>query len=161
MSPNVEKLFIFNLDVYQQCCVDGEVLATVKIRLKTRSRRLKSKSWEHQRTPDSRKHYSTGAHQMPPYLCRNQAPPKGRQFPEQDIPCKFYSNTGTQPWASIYRQTKVTRNPLTSHNSLLDNSLHSREEIQLCPPEHDTSFPKQETLTSHLYNPTHSEKTPQ
>ena len=27
---------------------------TVKIRLKTRSRRLKSKSWEHQRTPDSR-----------------------------------------------------------------------------------------------------------
>ena len=27
--------------------------ATVKIRLKTRRRRLKSKSWEHQRTPDS------------------------------------------------------------------------------------------------------------
>ena len=27
---------------------------TVKIRLKTRSRRLKSKSWEHHRTPDSR-----------------------------------------------------------------------------------------------------------
>ena len=30
--------------------------ATVKIRLKTRSRRLKSKSWEYQRTPDSREH---------------------------------------------------------------------------------------------------------
>ena len=30
--------------------------ATVKIRLKTRSRRIKSKFWEHQRTPDSREH---------------------------------------------------------------------------------------------------------
>ena len=30
--------------------------ATAKIRLKTRSRRLKSKSWEHQRTLDSREH---------------------------------------------------------------------------------------------------------
>ena len=69
--------------------------ATVKIRLKTRSRRLKSKSWEHQRTPDSREHLSTGAHQTPPYLHWNQAPPKGQQAPEQDIPRKISSNTGT------------------------------------------------------------------
>ena len=95
--------------------------ATVKITLKTRSRRLKSKSWKHQRTPDSREHYLIGAHQMPPYLHWNQAPPKGQQVPEQDIPCKFASNTGTQPWASIYRLPKVTPNPVRSHYSLLEN----------------------------------------
>ena len=36
-----------------------------------------------------------------------------------------------------------------------------REEIQLHPPETNTSFPNQETLASHPYNPTHSEETPQ
>ena len=30
--------------------------ATVRLRLKTRGRRLKSKTLEHQRTPDSREH---------------------------------------------------------------------------------------------------------
>ena len=79
----------------------------VKIRLKTRSRRLKSKPWEHQRTPDSREYKLTGAHQTPPYLHWNQAPPKGQQVPEQDIPCKFSNSTGTQPWASIYRLPKL------------------------------------------------------
>ena len=47
---------------------------------------------------------------MPPYLHWNQAPPKGQQVPEQDIPHKFSSNTGTQPWASIYRQFKLLQN---------------------------------------------------
>ena len=64
---------------------------------------------------------------MPPYLHWNQAPPKGQQVPEQDIPRKFSSNTGTQPWASIYRQLKVTPKPLMPHNQLLVTSLHSRE----------------------------------
>ena len=60
--------------------------ATLRIRLKTRGRRLKSKSWEYQRILDSREHYSTGAHQTSPYLQTwNQAPPKGQQAPEQDI----------------------------------------------------------------------------
>ena len=123
---------------------------TVKISLKTRGRRLKSKSWEHQRTPDSREHYLIGAHQMPPYLHWNQAPPKGQQVPEQDIQCKFSSYTGTQPWASIYRLPKVTPKPLTSHNSLLDTSLHSREKKSRSTHQNtDTSFPNQETLTSH------------
>ena len=99
---------------------------------------------------------------MPPYLHWNQAPPKGQQVPEQDIPCKFSSNTGTQPWASIYRLPKVTRNPLTSHNSLLDTSLLSREKKSGSTHQNtNTSFPNQETLTSHPYNPTHSEETPQ
>ena len=57
VSLNVEKLFIFNLDVLSSVLYRWRSLeATVKIKLKTRSRRLKSKSWEHQRTPESREH---------------------------------------------------------------------------------------------------------
>ena len=57
VSLNVEKLFISNLDVLSLVLYRWRSLeATVKIKLKTRSRRLKSKSGEHQRTPDSREH---------------------------------------------------------------------------------------------------------
>ena len=57
VSLNVEKLFIFNLDVLSSVLYRWRSLEdTVKIKLKTRSRRLKSKSWEHQRTPESREH---------------------------------------------------------------------------------------------------------
>ena len=56
----------------------------------------------------------------------------------------------------------VTPNLLTSHNTLLDISLHSREKKSSSTHQNiDTSFPNQETLTSHLYKPTHSEQTPQ
>ena len=86
---------------------------------------------------------------MPPYVHWNQAPPKGQQVPEQDIPHKFSSNTGTYPWASIYRLPKVTQNPLTSQNSLLDTSLHSREKKSSSTHQNtNTSFPNQETLTA-------------
>ena len=45
VSLNVEKLFIFNLDVLSTVLYSRRSLeTTVKIRLKTRSRRLKSKS---------------------------------------------------------------------------------------------------------------------
>ena len=57
VSLNLEKLFIFNLDILSLVlyrCISLE--ATVRIRLKTRVRRLKSKSWEHQRNPESREH---------------------------------------------------------------------------------------------------------
>ena len=44
-SLNVEKLFIFNLDVLSSVLYRWRNLeATVKIKLKTRSRRLKSKA---------------------------------------------------------------------------------------------------------------------
>ena len=75
---------------------------------------------------------------MLPYLHWNQAPPKGQQVPEQDIPRKFSSNTGTQPWASIYRLPKVTPKPLASHNSLLDTS---------CTPERRNPAPPTRTPT--------------
>ena len=52
--------------------------------------------------------------------------------------------------------------PQTSHNSLLDTSLHSREKKYSSTHQNtDTSFPNQETLTRHLYKPTHSEEMPQ
>ena len=47
----------------------------VKIRLKTRSRRLKFKSWEHQRTPESREH-----HQAPPYVHETKHRPRANKF---------------------------------------------------------------------------------
>jgi len=57
VSLNVEKLFIFNLDGLSTVLYRWRSLeATVKIRPKTRSRRLKSKSWGHQINPDSREH---------------------------------------------------------------------------------------------------------
>ena len=124
---------------YQLCCIEGEVC---KNKTESQNRRLKSKSWEHQRTPDSKEHQLIGAHQTPPYLHWNQPPPKGQQVPEQDIPWKFSSNTGTEPWASIYSLPKVTSNPLTSQNSLLDTSLHSREKKSSSIHQNsDTSFP--------------------
>ena len=50
----------------------------------------------------------------------------------------------------------------THQNSLLDTSLHSREKKSSSTHQNtDTSFPNQETFTSHLSNPTHSKETPQ
>ena len=46
-------------------------------------------------------------------------------------------------------------------SSLLDTSLHSREKKSSSTHKNtDTSFPNQETLIRHQYNPTHSEETP-
>ena len=59
-----------------------------------------------------------GAHQIPPYRHWNQAPHKGQQVPRQDIPSKFSSNKGTQPWAPRYRQPKSPQNhrhPITHY----------------------------------------------
>ena len=51
-SPLSSKGDVLSTVLYRWRMLD----ATVKIRLKTRSWRLKSKSWEYQRTPDSREH---------------------------------------------------------------------------------------------------------
>ena len=49
---------------------------------------------------------------------------------------------------------KVTTNPQTSQNSLLDTSLYSREKKSRPTYQNtNTSFPNQETLTSHPSNP--------
>ena len=55
--PHLEKLFIISLDVLSSVLYRWRSPeATVRIRLKARGRMLKSKIWEHQRTPDSREH---------------------------------------------------------------------------------------------------------
>ena len=57
---------------------------------------------------------------------------------------------------------KAIPNTETPQNKLLDTSLHSREKKYSSTHQNtDTRFPKQETLTSHLYKPTHREKAPQ
>ena len=59
----MENCFTINLDVLSLVWYGWRSLeATVRIRLKTRGRRLKSKTWVHQKTPDSREHYSIRAH---------------------------------------------------------------------------------------------------
>ena len=80
---------------------------------------------------------------MPPYLHWNQAPPKDQQVPEQDIPHKFSSNTGTHPWASIYRKLKLLRN----HRRLITHywTLHCTPERR--NPAPPTRTPTQASLT--------------
>ena len=80
---------------------------------------------------------------MPAYLHWNQAPPKGQQVPEQDIPRKFSSNTGTHPWASIYRQLKLLQN----HRHLITHywTLHCTPERR--NPALHTRTPTQASLT--------------
>ena len=58
--------------------------------------------------------------------------------PEQDILCKFSSNTGTHPWASIYRQLKLFQN----HWHLITHywTLH-------CTPERRNPAPATRTPT--------------
>ena len=103
--------------------------------------------------------WANSTFQKPPCLHWNQAPPKGQKVLEKDIPCKFSSNAGTQPWASIYRLRKVTPNPQTCQNSWLDTSLHSREKKSSSTHQDtEASFPNQETLTSHSSNPTYREE---
>ena len=79
---------------------------------------------------------------MPPYLHWNQAPPKGQQVPEQDIPHQFSSNSGIQPWASIDRLAQSHTKP-TDISKLTTGHFIAlqREEIQLEPPEHRYKLP--------------------
>ena len=57
MSLTVEKLLIINIDVLSSVlCRWRSLEATLRIRLKSRIRRLKFKTLEHQRNPDSREH---------------------------------------------------------------------------------------------------------
>ena len=74
---------------------------------------------------------------MPPCLLKPSTT-RGQQVPKQDLPRKFSSNTGTQPWASIYRQLKLLQNhrPLITHYW----TLH-------CTPERRNPAPPTRTPT--------------
>ena len=138
MSLTVENLFTINLDVLSSVVYGWRSLeATIRIRLKTRGRRLKSKTLEEQKTPDSRSHLSTKAH------------------PKASIPTLKPSST-QETTSSRARHTKLIlqqcRNitlsikiqAVKSHTKPIDNSKLTpghfialqREEIQLHLPEH-------------------------
>ena len=54
----------------------------------------------------------------------------------------------------VKEHDKSTPNPYTSQNSLLDTSLHSRKKKSSSTHQNtNTSFPNQETLTSHSSSP--------
>ena len=62
---------------------------------------------------------------------------KSQQVPQEDIPCQFSSNTGTEPGASIHRLPKQqTHRHLKPHYW----TLH-------CPPERRDAAPPTGTLT--------------
>ena len=87
MSLIVDNLFTINLDVLLLVLYEWSSLETiVRIRLKARDRMLKFKTWENQKTPDSKEINQQELIQKPPYLHRNQAPLKSQQVSEQDIP---------------------------------------------------------------------------
>ena len=71
---------------------------------------------------------------MPTYLHWNQAPPKGQQASDQDIPLKFSSNItlslNTQADQSHTKPIDISK-LITGHFIALQ-----KEEIQLHPPEH-------------------------
>ena len=80
---------------------------------------------------------------MPPYLHWNQAPPKGQQDPEQDIPCKFSSTQEHTPELQYTGSSKLLQN----HWHLITHywSLHcSPERRNPAPP---TRTPTQASLT--------------
>ena len=159
----MEELFIINLDVLS-LVLDRwrSPEATVRIRLKTRGRRLKSKTWEHQSTPDSWEHYSMRAHwkvSMPTLKASTTQDPtssiarQARQILQQrrNIALSFNMQAAQS-------HTK----PIDIPNSLLDTSLHSRQKKSSSTHQNtDTSFPNQETLTSQSSNSIHSEEPPQ
>ena len=158
----VEKLFIFKVDVLSMVLYRRRSFeTTVKIRQITGSRRLKSNSESRELlTPGiinwqeliKRLHtYTETKHQI-----------RANKFQGKTYQANSPTTQEHKPWAPRYRLPKVTPKPQTSHNSLLDTSLHSREKKSSSTHQNtDTSFPNQETLTSHLYKLTHSEETPQ
>ena len=80
--------------------------------------------------------------------------PRANYFQSKTYHANSSATREHTPELQIYRQLKVTLKPLTSHNSLLDTSLHSREKKS--SPTHqntDTSFPNQETLTTTCTTP--------
>ena len=139
----MENLFSINLDVLSLMWYGWRSLeATVRIRLKTRVRRLKSKTWEHQKTPDSREHYSTRAH---PKASTPTLKPSSTQEPTSS------RARHTMPILQQCRNIALSINiqASQSHMKPTDTSklttghfiAHQIEEIQLHPPEHWHKLP--------------------
>ena len=88
LSRLVINLFTINLEALLPVLHSWRSLETIgRIKLKFRGRRVKPQTCENHTTPDYTEHQGIRG--------QNQPPPKSQEAPEQDIPCKFFSNTGT------------------------------------------------------------------
>ena len=134
----MENLSSINLDVLSSVQYWQRSLeATVRIRLKTRGRRLKSKTWAHQRTLYFREHISIRAH---PKASIPTLKPSSIQEPRSFI--ARHTKLILQQSGNITLSTKIqvaksyTKPRDTSKLTTGHFIALQREEIQFHPPEH-------------------------
>ena len=160
----VENPLTINLEVLLSVLYSWRCLeATGRIRLKARGRRLKPKTWEHQRTHDYREYWVIRDHSK-------ASIPTLKPTTAQE-PISFRARRTTQILqqrrnialnVNIQAAQSHTKDIDPSQNSLLNTPLHSREKKSSSMHQNtNESFPNQETLTSQSSNPTHWEKPPQ
>ena len=139
VSLTVKNLFSINLEVRNGC---RSLEATVRIRLKTRGRRHKSKTWELQKIPESREHYWTRAH--PKTLIPTL---KSRSTQERTSLRARHTKLILQQGRNIALSIKIQ--VVKRHTKTIDTPKLTtgyfialkREEIQLHAPEHKHKFP--------------------
>ena len=112
--------------------------ATLKIKLKTRSRRLNSKSWEHQRTTDSREHELIGAHKTLHTYTETKHHPRANKFQSKT----YHANTPATQEHTLELQYTGSLKLLQNHWHLITHywTLH-------CTPERRNSAPATRTPT--------------
>ena len=117
--------------------------ATVKIRLKTRSRRLNSKSWEHQRTTDSREHESIGAHKTLHTYTETKHHPRANRFQSKTYHANSPATQEHTPELQYTGSSKLLQN----HWHLITHywTLHCTPERR--NPAQPTRTPTQASLT--------------
>ena len=87
------------------------------------SKRTKSRTLNHQRTPDTLEINQWEPSPKHPPQHQDQAQPKSQQAPMQDTPCHFFRKIGTQPCTLADRLPKTIPNPRTTPNTPLDMAL--------------------------------------
>ena len=133
----------WSTDVFYHLCYGWRTLeVTVRIRLKARSRRLKSKTREHQKTPDSREHSLTRAHakasmpRLKPSFTQEPTSFRARNTRLTLQQCKNITLSIKTQEAKSHTKPTDTSKPTIGHFIALQ-----REEIQLHSPEHLLKLP--------------------
>ena len=166
VSLTVENPFTINLEVLLSVLYGWRSLeATGRIRLKSRGKRLKTNTWEHQRTPDYREHWSIRDHPkasiptLKPTTIQASISSRARHTMQILQQCKNIAHECQYTGCPKSHQTHRPISKLTTGHSLL---ALQREEIQLSTHQNtNASFPNEQTSTSQTSSPTHWEKPPQ